>query len=79
MKHQIDLNCDLGESYGAWRMGDDDNAMQHISSANIACGFHAGDPATMRATVAAGWLASRGFEKLDIYLGSMGAWKAAHD
>ena len=33
----------------------------------------------MRATVAAGWLASRGFEKLDIYLGSMGAWKAAHD
>ena len=53
MKHQIDLNCDLGESYGAWRMGDDDNAMQHISSANIACGFHAGDPATMRATVAA--------------------------
>ena len=53
MKHQIDLNCDLGESYGAWRMGDDDNAMQHISSASIACGFHAGDPATMRATVAA--------------------------
>ncbi len=53
MKHRIDLNCDLGESFGAWRMGDDANAMQHISSANIACGFHAGDPATMRATVAA--------------------------
>ncbi|MFZ2236727.1 MAG: 5-oxoprolinase subunit PxpA [Dokdonella sp.] len=53
MKHRIDLNCDIGESFGAWRMGDDDNAMQHISSANIACGFHAGDPATMRATVAA--------------------------
>lgn len=53
MKNQIDLNCDLGESFGAWRMGDDENAMQHISSANIACGFHAGDPATMRATVAA--------------------------
>lgn len=53
MKHRIDLNCDLGESFGAWRMGDDDNAMQHISSANIACGFHAGDAATMRATVAA--------------------------
>lgn len=49
----IDLNCDLGESYGAWRMGDDDAAMQHISSANIACGFHAGDPATMRKTIAA--------------------------
>ena len=53
MKHRIDLNCDLGESFGAWSMGDDDNAMQHISSANIACGFHAGDPAIMRATVAA--------------------------
>lgn len=53
MKNRIDLNCDLGEAFGAWRMGDDDNAMQHISSANIACGFHAGDPATMRATVAA--------------------------
>ncbi len=53
MKHRIDLNCDLGESFGAWRKGDDDNAMQHISSVNIACGFHAGDPATMRATVAA--------------------------
>ena len=53
MKNRIDLNCDLGESFGAWRMGDDDEAMQHISSANIACGFHAGDPATMRATVAA--------------------------
>ena len=53
MKYQIDLNCDLGESFGAWRMGDDDNAMQHISSANIACGMHAGDPTTMRATVAA--------------------------
>lgn len=53
MKHHIDLNCDLGESFGAWRMGDDDNAMRHISSANIACGLHAGDPTTMRATVAA--------------------------
>ena len=53
MKHHIDLNCDLGESFGAWRMGDDDNAMRHISSANIACGLHAGDPTTMRATVTA--------------------------
>ncbi|MEO7917710.1 MAG: 5-oxoprolinase subunit PxpA [Dokdonella sp.] len=49
----IDLNCDLGESFGAWKMGDDEGALKHISSANIACGFHAGDPATMRRTVAA--------------------------
>ena len=48
----IDLNADLGESFGAWRMGDDAGVMPWITSANIACGFHAGDPVTMRATVA---------------------------
>jgi len=48
----IDLNADLGESFGAWRMGDDAGVMPWITSANVACGFHAGDPATMRATVA---------------------------
>ncbi len=47
----IDLNCDMGESYGAWKMGADAATMPLISSANIACGFHAGDPATIRATV----------------------------
>jgi UPF0271 protein len=48
----IDLNCDLGESFGAWRMGDDDALLALLSSANIACGFHAGDPEIMRHTVA---------------------------
>jgi len=47
----IDLNCDMGESYGAWKMGADAEIMPFISSANIACGFHAGDPATIRRTV----------------------------
>jgi UPF0271 protein len=47
----IDLNCDMGESYGAWKMGADAEVMPLVSSANIACGFHAGDPATIRATV----------------------------
>ena len=47
----IDLNCDMGESYGAWKMGADAEVMPYISSANIACGFHAGDPATIRKTV----------------------------
>jgi len=47
----IDLNCDMGESYGAWKMGADEEVMPHISSANIACGFHGGDPATIRRTV----------------------------
>ena len=47
----IDLNCDMGESYGAWTMGQDAQVLAHVSSANIACGFHAGDPDTMRRTV----------------------------
>lgn len=52
MTRILDLNCDLGESFGAWRLGDDAGVLPHVSSANIACGFHAGDPQTMRATVA---------------------------
>ncbi len=48
---KVDLNCDMGESYGAWKMGADAEVMPYISSANIACGFHAGDPATIRRTV----------------------------
>lgn len=46
----IDLNADLGEGFGVWRMGDDEALLQVVSSANIACGFHAGDPTTMRRT-----------------------------
>lgn len=48
----VDLNCDMGESYGLWQMGQDEAIMPYISSVNIACGFHAGDPGTMRRTVA---------------------------
>lgn len=44
----IDLNSDLGESYGAWTMGDDEAMLRLVSSANVACGFHAGDPSTLR-------------------------------
>ncbi|MEP6510451.1 MAG: 5-oxoprolinase subunit PxpA [Dokdonella sp.] len=51
MTNSIDLNCDLGESFGAWTMGDDAGVLAHVSSANIACGFHAGDPRTMQRTV----------------------------
>lgn len=49
---RIDLNADCGESYGAWRLGDDDALLGVVSSANVACGFHAGDPSTLRATCA---------------------------
>jgi UPF0271 protein len=48
----VDINCDLGESFGAWRMGDDEGVLPYITSANVACGFHAGDPRVMRQTVA---------------------------
>lgn len=44
---RIDLNSDLGESYGQWRLGDDDTMLELVTSANIACGFHAGDPSTL--------------------------------
>lgn len=46
----VDLNADLGESYGAWRMGDDAALLDVVTSANVACGFHAGDPATLLTT-----------------------------
>lgn len=46
------LNCDMGESFGAWTMGADAEVMPHIDLANIACGFHAGDPAIMQRTIA---------------------------
>ncbi len=47
----IDLNCDMGESFGVYKLGSDDEVIQNISSANIACGFHAGDPQIMDYTV----------------------------
>jgi UPF0271 protein len=48
----VDLNADLGEGYGRWRMGDDEALLDVVTTANIACGFHAGDPLIMRRTVA---------------------------
>lgn len=48
---RIDLNADLGESYGPWRMGRDAEMLDIVTSANIACGFHAGDPVEMTKTV----------------------------
>jgi len=52
MSRVVNLNADLGESFGAWRMGRDDEMLALVNSANVACGFHAGDPAVMRRTVA---------------------------
>jgi UPF0271 protein len=48
---RVDLNCDMGESFGAYRIGADEQILEYVTSANIACGFHAGDPSTMRRTV----------------------------
>jgi 5-oxoprolinase (ATP-hydrolysing) subunit A len=50
MTAAIDLNADLGESYGRWTLGDDEAMCAVITSANVACGFHAGDPLTLRST-----------------------------
>ncbi len=49
MPGRIDLNSDLGEGFGVWRLGDDAALLAIVTSANAACGFHAGDPGIMRA------------------------------
>lgn len=49
--YKIDLNCDLGESFGAYSLGMDEDILRFVTSANIACGFHAGDPSVMQKTV----------------------------
>jgi UPF0271 protein len=51
MGDRVDLNCDMGESFGAYRIGADDAVFPYITSANVACGFHGGDPSVMRATL----------------------------
>ena len=43
MSHSVDLNADMGESFGPWKMGDDEGVLGVVTSANIACGMHAGD------------------------------------
>lgn len=63
----IDLNADMGESYGRWELGDDAAVMEHVTSVNVATGYHAGDPSTMRATV------DRAVE-LDLCVGAHVAW-----
>ena len=63
----IDLNADMGESYGRWVLGDDAGVMQYVSTVNIATGFHAGDPTTIRETV------QRAVE-LDLCIGGHVAW-----
>jgi UPF0271 protein len=52
MPFRVDLNADMGESYGRWTLGDDASLMPHLTSASIACGFHGGDPHVMRSSVA---------------------------
>jgi UPF0271 protein len=48
---RVDINCDMGESFGAYEIGADDEVLPYVTSANIACGFHGGDPGVMRKTV----------------------------
>ena len=58
MAASVDLNSDLGEGFGPWSMGDDETMLDVVTSANVACGFHAGDPSQMRNMC--GWAAKRG-------------------
>jgi UPF0271 protein len=51
MAPTVNVNCDLGESFGRWRLGNDEELIRHVPTANVACGFHAGDPHVMRRTV----------------------------
>lgn len=53
MRATVDLNCDMGESFGAWRMGDDEAMLEVVTSANVACGYHGGDPRVIDATIRA--------------------------
>ena len=55
---RIDMNSDMGESFGRWKLGDDEALLDVVSSANVACGFHAGDPSVMLRTLS--YAASRG-------------------
>ena len=52
MKILVDLNCDMGESFGNYKIGQDEDIVSYITSANIACGFHASDPLVMQKTIA---------------------------
>jgi UPF0271 protein len=49
--YTVDINCDMGESFGSYKLGRDEEILDYVTSANIACGFHAGDPSTMKRTV----------------------------
>jgi 5-oxoprolinase (ATP-hydrolysing) subunit A len=49
--YTVDINCDMGESFGSYNLGRDEEILDYVTSANIACGFHAGDPSTMKRTV----------------------------
>ncbi len=51
MSQMVDINSDLGESFGVWTLGDDPGLFRHVTSANVACGFHAGDPHVMLTTL----------------------------
>ena len=64
----MDINSDLGESFGAWRMGDDATMLGIVTSANVACGFHAGDPAGILETLrAVGFTEVKRYTELGIF------------
>lgn len=73
-KTYVDLNADLGESFGGWVLGDDAAMVQHITSANLACGFHAGDFSVMDRSVELCKKAGVGVGAQPGYPDIQGAW-----
>ena len=69
---QIDMNSDMGESFGKYRLGNDEEIMKYISSTNIACGFHAGDPHILKYTIQ---LAKKTGTAVGAHPGLPGCWK----
>ena len=78
MTSRVDINCDMGESFGAYRIGADDEVFPFITSANVACGFHGGDPAVMRTTIAKAREARRRRRRASRISGSHRVWAAEH-
>ena len=66
----IDLNADMGESYGRWKLGVDEEIMPYLSSANVACGFHGGDPHVMRKSVALALRHGRAEQAVELFAGT---------
>ena len=75
---RVDLNCDMGESFGRYRLGQDAAMLDVVTSANVACGLHAGDPLVMQRTVAEAAARGVAIGRASQFPGSTRLWAAVH-